>query len=220
MLEFSLWIIPSCRSPYWAALCFVFCSHSARTDSWLYFPCMFSAQMHVTVQHIAHPSRDTEVCVLLVGKGIVAPMKLTSQESYISTQNPVCPSPSLGRSFFALYINYPSVGWLFLVTLRTTGFLPPWGICLCWDGPLSETCVLFTHFSITLLEPNSRSILSVILLSHNSGHLIFSPSSPPQCIYDLALTELLSYSCSRSRASHLIHLADKVSCGWGGEEMP
>lgn len=164
---------------------------------------MFSAQMHVTVQHIAHPSRDTEVCVLLVGKGIVAPMKLTSQ-SLISAPKTLCnpPSPSLGKLLCPLTPSTPLLGgsfwWLWGPQVPA-----PLRNLLVLGWPVIWNSVLFTHFSITLhLEPNSRSILSVILLSHNSGHLIFPHPHPHSAFMILALTELLSYSCSRN--GHLI----------------
>lgn len=137
----GFWSILSCHGPHWAALSFVFCSRSAKELTLgSTFPVFFSAQMQVTIQHIAHPSRDTEVCCSPCRKGNYAPMKLTSQ-SHISVPKTLCnlPSPSLGKLLCPLPPSRPPVGWLFLVTLEDHGLLPPWGICLCWDGPLTKT---------------------------------------------------------------------------------
>ena len=168
-------------------LCFLF-SFCQGTDSWLYFPCMFSAQMHVTVQHITHPSRDTEVCVLLVGKGIMAPMKLTSQ-SLTSAPKTMCnpPSPSLGKLLCPLTPSTPLLVALF-GDFEDHRLLPPWGICLCWDGPLSKTAsFLLSFFHRTPFRTQFKIYSLSDLIVSQFRPSDFSPSSPTQCIYDFGL---------------------------------
>lgn len=151
--------------------------------------------------NISHIQVGTQrSAVLLVGKEIMAPMKLTSQ-SLISAPETLCnlPSPSLSKLLCPLPPSTPLLGGSFWWLLRTTGSCPLGEFACAGMAHYLKQHPFYSHFSIALhLEPNSRSILSMILLSHNSGHLIFPHPHPHSALMILALTELLSYSCSRN----------------------
>ena len=159
-----LWIIPSCHSPHWTALGFVFHFNSAKElVLGSTFPVFVSAQMQVTIQHPPDPSRDTEVCCPLVGKGIMVVMELTNQLLTPASKT-LCnlPSPSLGELLCPVPSNSP-ISWVASSwwPLRTTGSCLFGEICLYWDDPscrAPSSLVLFFFITISL-EPNSRYIL-------------------------------------------------------------
>lgn len=200
----GLWSIPSCHDPHWAALTFVFCSCSAKEltlDS--AFPVFFSAQMQVTIQHIAHPSRDTEVCCSPC-QGELCPMKLTSQ-SLISAPKTLCnlPSPSLDKLLCPLPPSSPPVGWLFLVTLEDHGLLHPWGICFGMARHLKQPPFYKSFVHCTPFRTQFKIYALYDFIVPHFRPSDFSPSSPTQGIYDFSLDCADILQLFQKRASHL-----------------